>query len=118
MAHFAQIQNGIVQQVIVVSNDDAPDPYPESEALGQAFIASLGLSGEWLQTSYNGSFRANYAGIGYTFDADNDVFYGPQPYPSWQLDEAWIWQAPVPIPEDGGVYVWNEDEQTWEALDA
>jgi hypothetical protein len=118
MAHFAQIQNGIVEQVIVVSNDDAPDPYPASEALGQAFIASLGLTGEWLQTSYNGSFRAHYAGIGYIYDPDADVFYAPQPYPSWTLDAAWNWQPPVPYPTDGGMYAWNEDEQTWEALDA
>jgi hypothetical protein len=118
MAHFARIEDGIVQQVIVISNQDAPDPYPESEALGQAFIASLGLSGEWLQTSYNGTFRAHYAGIGYTYDTANDVFVRPQPYPSWTLDEAWNWQPPVPYPTDGGMYGWNEDEQTWEALDA
>jgi hypothetical protein len=118
MAHFARIEDGIVQQVIVISNDDAPDPFPESEALGQAFIASLGLSGEWLQTSYNGSFRAHYAGIGYLYDTTNDVFISPQPYPSWTLDEAWNWQPPVSYPTDGGMYVWNEDEQTWEALDA
>ena len=113
MAHFAQIQNGIVQQVIVVSNDDAPDPYPASEALGQAFIASLGLTGEWRQTSYNSSFRAHYAGIGYTYDETNDVFYAPQPYPSWTLDDAWLWQAPVPYPDDGGQYVWDEDSLAW-----
>jgi hypothetical protein len=113
MAHFAQIQNGIVQQVIVVSNDDAPDPYPASEALGQAFIASLGLTGEWRQTSYNGSFRAHYAGIGYTYDETNDVFYAPQPFPSWTLDDAWNWQPPVPYPDDDGQYVWDEDSLAW-----
>jgi hypothetical protein len=116
MAHFAQIENGIVQQVIVVSNDDAPDPYPASEALGQEFIASLGLEGEWRQTSYNGSFRANYAGIGYTYDADNDVFYPPQPFPSWVLDENWNWQAPHQAPDDGEEYGWDEETGGWVQL--
>jgi hypothetical protein len=81
MAHFAQIQNGIVTQVIVVSNDDAPDPYPASEALGQAFIASLGFGGEWVQTSYHGTFRGCYAGIGYTYDPELDEFIPPEPEP-------------------------------------
>jgi hypothetical protein len=77
MAHFAQIVDGVVQQVIVISNDKAPDPFPESEPLGQAFIASLGLEGEWRQTSYNGSFRGTYAGIGYTYDPELDEFIPP-----------------------------------------
>ena len=116
MAHFAKIQNSIVTQVIVVSNDDAPDPYPASEALGQAFIASLGLEGEWRQTSYNGTFRANYAGIGYTYDADADVFYAPQPFPSWVLDENWNWQAPHQAPDDGEEYGWDEETGDWVQL--
>ena len=70
MAHFALIQNDLVTDVIVVSNDDCDNlPFPESEPVGQAFIASLGLEGEWLQTSYNGNFRGLYAGIDYTFNA-------------------------------------------------
>ena len=78
MAHFAKIQNGTVQQVIVVNNEDcAGGDFPESEAAGQAFIASIGLSGEWRQTSYNANFRSKYAGIGYTYDAVNDVFVAP-----------------------------------------
>jgi hypothetical protein len=81
MAHFAEIEDGIVTQVIVVSNDDAPDPYPASEALGQAFIASLGLGGEWRQTSYHGTFRGCYAGIGYTYDPELDEFIPPEPDP-------------------------------------
>lgn len=113
MAHFARIENGIVGQVIVVSNNDAPDPYPQSEALGQAFIASIGLAGEWRQTSYNGTFRAHYAGIGYTYDETNDVFYPPPPFPSWMLDEAWNWQAPIPYPEDGESYYWDEGSGAW-----
>lgn len=65
MAHFAQIENNVVQNVIVVSNDDCGGgEFPESEPIGQAFIASLGLTGEWLQTSYHANFRGKYAGIG------------------------------------------------------
>lgn len=80
MAHFAKVDNGIVSQVIVVSNDDcAGGDFPASEAAGQAFIASLGLAGEWRQTSYNGNFRGKYAGIGDIYDAVNDVFVAPTP---------------------------------------
>ena len=78
MAHFAKIENETVTQVIVVSNDDCGGgDYPESEPIGQAFIALLGIEGEWLQTSYHANFRANYAGIGYTYDADLDEFVSP-----------------------------------------
>jgi hypothetical protein len=70
MAHFAKVDNNIVQEVIVISNDDCNNlPFPESEPVGQAFIASLGLGGDWLQTSYNATFRLNYAGPGMTFDS-------------------------------------------------
>jgi len=78
MAHFARINNGQVAQVIVVSNDDCGGGnFPESEPIGQAFIALLGLAGEWKQTSYNANFRSKYAGIGDTYDAINDVFVAP-----------------------------------------
>jgi len=74
MAHFAQLNDdNIVQQVIVVSNNDAP-----TEEAGQAFVASLGLDGVWKQTSYNANFRGKYAGIGYIYDAVNDVFVAPE----------------------------------------
>jgi len=70
MAHFALVENGLVNQVIVVSNDDIEElPFPESEPIGQAFIASLGIVGSWLQTSYNGNFRGCYAGVGFSYDA-------------------------------------------------
>jgi len=86
MAHFAQTQNGVVGQVIVVSNDDCGGgTMPESEPIGQAFIASLGLTGDWLQTSYHANFRALYAGQGMTYDAVLDEFVAPplpEPVPS------------------------------------
>jgi len=115
MAHFAQIIDGLVADVIVISNDDCPDPAPDNEALGQTFIASLGLTGEWVQTSYHGSFRYNYAGIGWTWDSGAQAFYAPQPYPSWTLDDDYQWQPPVPYPNDGGEYVWDEATQQWVA---
>jgi len=78
MAHFARISNNVVRQVIVISDDVAPDPAPQNEAQGQAFIANvLGLSGEWKQTSYNGNFRGTYAGLGYTYDPVLDEFVPP-----------------------------------------
>ena len=115
MAHFAEIDNdGIVQQVIVVNNSEAPDPAPEnSEPTGKAFIASIGLSGNWIQTSYNGSFRVRYAGIGMKYDTDLDAFIFPQPYPSWTLDSNYEWQPPVPMPTDGGPWLWDEGTQSW-----
>lgn len=78
MAHFARINNNIIEQVIVVSNDDCGGgDFPESEPIGQAFIASIGLAGEWLQTSYHGNFRGIYAGIGFSYDPIADVFVEP-----------------------------------------
>jgi hypothetical protein len=78
MAHFARIEDGIVREVIVVGNDDCGGgEFPDSEPIGQEFIASIGLTGEWKQTSYNSNFRGTYAGIGYTYDSENDVFVAP-----------------------------------------
>jgi hypothetical protein len=74
MAHFALIENDVVTNVIVINNDDCGGgDFPESEPIGQAFIASIGLEGFYAQTSYNGNFRGTYAGIGFTFDADEFV---------------------------------------------
>ena len=112
MAHFAQInEQGTVIQVIVVNNSDILDENgQESEAIGKQFCQSL-LGGEWVQTSYNGNMRKQYACIGGSYDAVNDVFIAPKPYPSWSLDENFDWQAPVPAPGDD--YVWDEDNQQW-----
>lgn len=116
MAHFAQIdENNIVTQVIVVDNNDTLDSNGiESESVGQQFCSNL-LGGTWLQTSYNGSIRKNFAGIGLIYDADRDAFIGLQPYPSWVLnEETCIWSAPEPYPEDDLLYKWNEELVTWE----
>lgn len=78
MAHFAKVENNTVTSVIVVSNDDCGGgEFPASEPVGQAFLASLGLEGEWKQTSYNSNFRGAYASIGWTYDSVNDVFVAP-----------------------------------------
>jgi hypothetical protein len=81
MGNFAKIENGTVTQVIVINNDVLGEPtltFPDTDAAGRAFIANtLKLEGEWRQTSYNNNFRDTYAGIGYTFDADTDVFVAP-----------------------------------------
>ena len=115
MAYFAQIDNdGVVQQVISVSNTDAPDPAPiHSEPLGQVFIASLGIEGNFKQTSYHGSFRKQYAGPGYRYDAAADVFIAPQPFASWTLDADHDWQPPTPMPTEGGPWFWDEDTLSW-----
>jgi len=78
MAHFAKIKNDTVAEVIVIGNDNCGGgEFPESEPIGQAFIASLGFDGLWLQTSYHANFRKYYAGIGFTYDADLDEFVPP-----------------------------------------
>jgi hypothetical protein len=78
MAHFAEVTNDVVQQVIVVSNDVCGGgDYPDSEPIGQAFIASIGIAGTWLQCSYHANFRGAYPGIGWTYDADTDTFNAP-----------------------------------------
>ena len=115
MAHFARIdENNVVQQVIVVANKDTADADGnELESIGVAFCQRL-LGGNWKQTSYNGNIRKNYAGIGYTYDAGIDAFVPPKPYPSWVLNSNTAqWEAPVPMPQDGKMYSWDEATQSW-----
>ena len=116
MAHFAKLDtNNIVTQVIVVSNEDTMDAVGvEKEHTGAAFSENL-LGGTWKQTSYNGNFRKNYAGIGHKYHADIDAFVAPSPFPSWVLDtETATYQAPVARPTDDALYVWNEETGAWD----
>ena len=117
MAHFAQLDTeSIVTQVIVVNNATIDNlPFPESEPVGIAFCQSLfGDDTIWAQTSYNASFRYNYAGVGFTFDVTAQAFIPPKPYPSWLLNtETCQWQAPTPYPSDGNMYTWDEATQSW-----
>ena len=116
MAHFAELIDGIVARVIVVSNADTASNGVEQEAIGAAFCHNL-LGGEWVQTSYNGNMRKNYAGIGYTYDTARDAFIAPQPFASWVLDEATCrWTAPVAKPSAGGPWAWDEATLGWIAV--
>lgn len=116
MAHFAEIdtdRNNLVLRVVVVANKDTSDAQGvEKEHIGAAYLERL-LGGTWKQTSYNGNFRKNYAGAGYTYQEDIDAFVAPKPYPSWVLDANAQWQAPVPMPGDGKMYGWDEATQSW-----
>ena len=117
MSHFAELdENNVVKRVIVVANKDTADANGnEVESIGVAFCQKL-FGGTWVQTSYNGNKRKNYAGIGYTYDADIDAFVPPKPYASWVLNDAAQWEAPVPMPDDGQMYSWDEDSQSWVAM--
>ena len=114
MAHFAEIDsNNVVLRVIVIDNKDTSDANGiEKEYIGAAFCERL-FGGTWKQTSYNGNKRKNYAGVGYTYNADIDAFVPPQPYPSWTLDANAQWQAPVTMPSDGKMYSWDEATISW-----
>jgi len=117
MAHFAQLnQTYVIIDVIVVKNDVIDNlPFPESEPVGVAFCQSLyGPETIWKQTSYNGNFRKNYACIGGNYDPVLDAFIPPKPYPSWLLNTSTCqWQAPVPYPNDGNTYEWDEATLSW-----
>ncbi len=114
MAHYAKVNNGIVEQVIVAEAD-----------FFNTFVDST--PGQWIQTSYNTHgnqhklggtpLRGNFAGIGFTYDATNDVFYAPKPFPSWTLNEStWLWDAPIAYPTDGKGYVWDESITNWKEV--
>ena len=111
MSHYAKVNNGKVEQVIVAESD-----------FFKTFIDTT--PGTWIQTSYNTygnkhtsggtPLRGNYAGIGFQYDQTNDVFYAPQPFPSWTLDKTtWLWTSPVPYPNDGERYTWDESTKNW-----
>lgn len=115
MAHFAQLdENNVVLQVIVVHNNDLLVAGVENEDRGITFCRNLfGQDTNWKQTSYNGNFRYNYAGIGYIYDSVRNGFVPPQPYPSWQLADNCTWWAPTPMPNDGKRYRWDEPTTSW-----
>lgn len=116
MAHFAKIGlNNIVTEVLVVANRETMDSNGvEQEAIGVEFLKNLTGHETWIQTSYNGNIRKNYAGIGYTYDSQRDAFIAPQPYSSWVLNEQTCqWVAPVSYPADGKIYQWDETTTNW-----
>ena len=115
MAHFAKIDdNNIVKQVVVVSNDIVT-----TEQAGIDFLNSLYQNNNltWVQTSYNGNIRKNFASIGSTYDEERDAFIQPKPFPSWIFNEETCrWEAPVAYPDDGEKYKWNEDTTNWSEI--
>ena len=121
MAHFAKLNSdNVVTHVSVVDNWNITDGNGhEQESVGVAYLQGVhgvqeGIT--WKQTSYNATFRKNYAGIGYKYDAGRDAFIAPKPYASWLLDEATCrWKAPVDMPTDEGkIYTWNESTTSWD----
>ena len=110
MAHYAFLdENNIVTEVIVGRyEDETVDGVSDWETYYSNIRGQV-----CKRTSYNGNIRKQYAGVGYTYDETDDVFITPQPYPSWVLDENHDWQAPVPYPNDGESYVWDEDIEDW-----
>jgi hypothetical protein len=113
MAHFAQLdENNIVTQVIVVNNDELLDNGTESEAKGIAFCQAL-FGGRWIQTSYSGKIRKQFAGVGFVYESPADVFVSPSPFPSWSRDANHDWQPPTPMPTDGKLYRWDETTLAW-----
>jgi hypothetical protein len=117
MAHFAEIDsNGIVLRVMVIDNKDCLDPTNvENEQIGAGYCKGLFGGGQWVQCSYNASFRKNTAFIGCKYDKNRDAFIHPQPYPSWTLNEETCrWEPPVPFPTGlPGKYGWNEASLSW-----
>ncbi len=115
MAHFAKLdENNNVLAVHVLVNDVITIDGNESEQAGIDFLTNLHGHNKWKQTSYNRTFRKNYAGIGYTYDYARDAFIPPKPYQSWILNETTcIWEAPVTYPTDGKVYNWSEITTSW-----
>jgi hypothetical protein len=107
MSHFAEIDShNKVIRVLVGDNND-----PTGDEGYQWFVNNLG--GKWVKTSYNNKIRKQYAGIGYTYDADADVFIAPQPFSSWTLDNNFDWQPPKSKPVDG-MWVWSEEKLEWQ----
>jgi len=120
MAHFAKLKVGnIVEQVIVVHNSVITDENGiEQEQLGVDFINNLYNTRDvWKQTSYNKSFRKNFASIGYYYDQQRDAFIEPKPFDSWTLNEDTCrWEAPVTYPTDGKRYSWDEATTNWKEV--
>ena len=109
MSHWAEVdENNVVLRVLVGDNNMPNEGY-------DWFVENLG--GRWVQTSYNGNIRKNFAGIGYTYDEALDAFIPPKPFESWTLnEETALWQSPVPYPQDGRLYEWNEEALAWDEV--
>jgi len=120
MAHFAKIGlNSKVIEVVSLNNEVLKDSNGiEQENIGVDFLTKLTGWAIWKQTSYNGNFRKNFAGIGYTYDEDRDAFIPKKPFNSWVLNKTTcLWEAPVAMPINDNIYIWNESTLTWDILE-
>ena len=118
MAHFAELDNdnNVIRVIVDDNNDILDENGNESEEVGINFCTQL-LGGIWKQTSYNATFRKNYAGIGFTYDSEKDAFIPPKPFSKWVLNEDTCnWEAPVAYPDDEKRYAWNDNKGEWEEL--
>ena len=127
MAHYAFLNdNNIVTEVITGVDEDQKDDLPEGFDSWEDWYADF-RGQTCKRTSYNTianehsgegtAYRGNYAGIGYTYDPENDVFYAPKPYSKWVLNESsWTWEAPEEYPDDGKEYIWNDNKGEWEEI--
>ena len=118
MAHFAELDtDNMVLRVIVISNNELLDSDGvEQEELGKLFCNKL-LGGNWIQCSYNGSFRTRMAGKNYTYNAEKDAFIAPKPYDSFIFDDDLLaWVSPIARPDDGNQYIWDEEIENWEQV--
>ena len=106
MSHWAEVNDDNVVIRVLVGDNNSPDE-------GQSFMESLG--GTWIKTSYNSTIRGTFAGAGYSYNEDEDIFVTPQPYPSW-IRVGSFWEAPIAKPEDDKLYEWNEETGTWNEL--
>ena len=119
MAHFAEINSdNVVLKVLVVRNEDILNSDSnEDESIGIAFLQGL-FGGNWVQTSYNSTFRNEYASTGSTYDSVNNVFISEKPFPDFILNENYKWVAPTSPPDDGNHYFWSGDLSDWEQIPA
>jgi hypothetical protein len=109
MAHYAYLDENSIVVAVTVGKDETE----LIDGLDTETYYSQGTPYTVKRTSYNGSIRYNYAGIGYTYDPIDDAFIAPQPHPSWTLDSKKKWVAPKPMPEDGKIYAWDEEAGDW-----
>jgi hypothetical protein len=122
MAHFALLDSNNIVTFVTVGRDE-DNEVDISTRTGQTYKKTSYNTRGGIHYGQDGqpdngvAFRANYAGIGYTYDSTNDVFYAPKPYASWTIGApTWVWQAPVPYPTNGKTYTWNETNQTWNVV--
>ena len=117
MASFAKIglNNKVIEVLSVHDNELLDSNGVEQENIGIDFLTKLTGWAIWKQTSYNGNFRKNHAGIGFTYDEDRNAFIPPKPYASWLLNETTCqWEAPVALPDTENRYNWNEETKQWD----